>query len=46
MKKAYSPPTLTLKGALEDLTQGQSTGSVLDATFSAGTPSTTPLTFS
>lgn len=37
-KTAYEAPELTVHGALEDLTQGGSVGSALDAAFPVGTP--------
>jgi hypothetical protein len=45
MKKAYTTPALRVHGSLEALTQGASSGSVLDANFPTGTP-TSDLTFS
>lgn len=42
---AYVAPVLTVHGKLEDLTQGASTGSALDAMFPIGTP-VSDLTFS
>ena len=38
MTKTYARPTLRAHGKLETLTQGQSTGSSLDADFPRGTP--------
>lgn len=35
--KTYTAPTLSFKGKLEDLTQGESKGTNLDATFPVGT---------
>lgn len=37
-KMTYEAPELETLGAIEDLTHGQSTGSALDADFTAGTP--------
>ncbi len=34
----YSAPKLTKHGLMSKVTQGMSTGTVLDATFPAGTP--------
>ncbi len=34
----YCPPAIVARGALNELTQGGSTGSYLDANFAAGTP--------
>jgi hypothetical protein len=45
MKKAYSTPALRVHGSLEAMTQGMSSGSVLDRAFPAGTPKD-ELTFS
>lgn len=36
--KTYETPALSVVGTFEALTQGQSKGSQLDATFPAGTP--------
>lgn len=45
-KLAYAAPQMRQHGAMEALTQGQSDGSRLDATFVAGTPGPIILTFS
>lgn len=45
-KLAYAAPQMRQHGAMEALTQGQSDGSRLDATFTAGTPGPIVLTFS
>lgn len=37
-KLVYERPDLEALGTVEDLTRGSSTGSALDADFSAGTP--------
>ncbi len=37
-KQAYETPELDALGTVEDLTQGSSSGSALDADFAAGTP--------
>ena len=44
-KKEYIAPELIVFGTVEALTQGQSTGTSLDAAFPAGTPFSS-LTFS
>lgn len=44
-EKKYSAPQLIVKGKLESLTQGQSTGSTIDASF-VGRPAGTVITFS
>ncbi len=45
MKKIYQKPELKLHGSLEKMTQGASTGTVLDRAFDTGTP-ISHLTFS
>lgn len=45
MTKTYTRPTLRVQGNLEALTQGSSTGNMLDAAFPVGTPFS-QLTFS
>ncbi len=37
-RQAYETPELETLGTVEDLTRGSSSGSALDADFSAGTP--------
>ena len=37
-KRTYQAPVVRSFGALESLTQGNSTGNFIDATFPAGTP--------
>jgi hypothetical protein len=37
-RMVYSPPKLTKHGSLSSVTQGQSAGSILDASFPTGTP--------
>ena len=44
-KTTYEAPTLVEVGSFEDITQGSSTGSSLDAPFPTGTPGK-DLTFS
>lgn len=38
MKEVYEAPELIELGSFEELTQGSSTGSALDADFPTGTP--------
>lgn len=45
MRKAYSPPALTVHGNVEVITRGSSTGDFLDQDFPDGTPGD-ELTFS
>jgi len=44
-KSAYEAPVFRVHGRVEDLTKGGSRGTVLDQSFSAGTP-VSDLTFS
>jgi hypothetical protein len=44
-RQEYQAPTLEVHGSIEAITQGMSTGNVLDASFPAGTP-VTDITFS
>lgn len=37
-KQIYTAPKLQAFGKLEDMTHGNSTGTVIDASFPAGTP--------
>jgi hypothetical protein len=37
-REQYESPSLTAHGSIESLTQGASSGNVLDATFPVGTP--------